>query len=159
MSRIPRLVSYAAIAAVIAVIAVPTVWTVRVAASHSKQALTVIHINRYNTNEKFLGTGKGPALGDRFVFNGNETSGGSQVGRDFGSCTLVAKTRTLCEIQANLWHLGHLEIEGAPTLTSRTTVFAVVGGTGIFAGAHGWALDHSYGKNGSKDHITVYLRP
>ena len=82
------------------------------------------------------------SLGDKFVFSVplDSRSGDARVGREEGECITLqgATPRSYCDFVAHL-DGGDVAAQGTlASITSRPSVFAVVGGTGTYEGATGY---------------------
>ena len=77
---------------------------------------------------------------------------GKQIGSAFVSGTIINNVGAgLVNIEARFPGRRSLELQGATGASGNTNRHAIIGGTGVFTTARGWALSH-------KNHVTVTFR-
>ena len=117
----------------------------------------VMHFHDTTVQQATIDLGAtGLSLGDEFISSENIYHGSHQVGTANVACTVVrlagANSLTQCVVTAVLPH-GQLTIQGANAST-RTTWYAITGGTGAYRDAGGWVKVVNTSDTGSQ--VTVY---
>src|SRR3954452_10467862 len=139
----------AVIAAVVSSVGVVTVASADSRSSGGNHGAKVVKVFERSVVDEFIdvgGTKMGPSVGDEAVFSGDlfrQKSGGSKVGTDGGSCTIVrVKSHSAvghCSVTASFSN-GQITAQGLVEFLNRRQPpfdLAVVGGTGAFEGAGG----------------------
>jgi hypothetical protein len=96
----------------------------------------------------------GPSAGDTFTFTGKLT--GRTSGTEQGSCTLVTATASQCSI-SGFFAAGQLVFEGAVPLDRTHFQVPLVGGTGRFARAGGFADVHVLNATGTEADLVIHV--
>lgn len=104
--------------------------------------------------------GKNPtdvSLGDEIVFTVPLVAGGKKIGREDGVCVLVAKKHgeDLCTSTYAFPHQGTLVTSMIFKPAKKTNHGAIVGGTGVYAGARGTFTIRNETKGGDKATFTL----
>lgn len=97
------------------------------------------------------------SLGDELVFTIPLTAGGKKVGRVYGVCVVVVKQhgKDLCTSTYAFPHQGTLVTSMIFNPAKRTNQGAIVGGTGVYAGARGTFTIRNETKGGDKATFTL----
>ena len=77
--------------------------------------------------------------GDSIVFKAGLRQGNASIGEARGDCTAAFDAKFLCELVFTLDHHGTLALQVFFNLANPEGDYVVTGGTGEFAGKHGWA--------------------
>lgn len=99
-----------------------------------------IAVIEHPTDEKTIDLGdKGDSVGDLLVFANPlfDAANKSQVGTDQGSCVRTVPGKSWECLWTNTLKDGNITVEGPFSDTATDDVFAVIGGTGKYAGARG----------------------
>jgi hypothetical protein len=96
----------------------------------------------------------GPSAGDAFTFTG--TLAGRQNGSEQGACTFVTAAVTQCSITAFL-PTGQVVFEGQLPFDQTHFQVPIVGGTGQFARARGFADVQVTNATGTIDDVTMHI--
>jgi hypothetical protein len=104
--------------------------------------------------------GKNPSdvsLGDEIVFTVPLVAGGKKIGRENGVCVLVAKKHAedLCTSTYAFPHQGTLATSMIFKPAKKTNYGAIVGGTGVYAGARGTFTISNETEGGDKATFTL----
>ena len=100
----------------------------------------VIRVLSKPSEEKFVDLdGRGPTLGDMFVFRSELTMKGKRVGHTGVVCTVTSKKHeeVQCLGTARFGHRGQITVQGLIAGSPRAFRLAINGGTGAFEGAEG----------------------
>jgi len=99
-----------------------------------------IAVIEHPTDEKTIDLGaKGDSVGDLLVFANPlfDSANKTQVGTDQGSCVRTVAGKSWECLWTNTLKDGNIMVEGPFSDTAKDDVFAVIGGTGKYAGARG----------------------
>jgi hypothetical protein len=96
----------------------------------------------------------GPSAGDTFTFTG--TLSGAKSATEQGSCTLATATAAQCSITA-FFAAGQLVFEGSVPLDQTRFQVPIVGGTGRFARAGGFADVHVLNATGTEADLVIHV--
>lgn len=153
-----RTVPLAAVCVLIlaAVFAAPT-WVARGASSHGRSFSTVLHLTEVAADMHYSDVApKGPSAGDTITGWNHIEEPGKRVGIDNGLCSAFSKAYLTCDVEVTIFGRGRLEFQGTYAFNPTSLLkYAVIGGTGEFAGARGQALVKV--KNQTTTLIDVYL--
>jgi len=147
-----RLVPFAAVLAVAVTLAV---WITASASvpSATSAILAPIHFQTVQTSEHISLNGAtdqkptGATIQDTF----NAMSAGREIGHGFITGTFINNAGfSLVNIEVRFLHRGHLELQGVWG-SGHNNTSAIIGGTGVFATARGWAHGHN-------NNVTVTFR-
>lgn len=92
-----------------------------------------------------------PRGGDRLTFTNDDVTGGKKIGHDQISCIAVSPHSAQCSATF-LLDRGEIVAAGALPLnpTPKVVMLAITGGTGSFAGVHGFLTSTSISQTRSK---------
>ncbi len=127
----------AVVGAVAAVVALALSTVVQAAADDDQHR--TVRVRSVNVEEKFLDlNGRGPSLGDDFVFSSNLWRNGQRVGRAGVSCTVTSLRHQefQCLGTVRLGN-GQITIQGLLADEPELFAFPVTGGSGAYTGADG----------------------
>ena len=139
-----RLVPFAAVLAVALTLAV---WITASAGGwpQGSSPLPTMHFTAVATSTHYSlngATQKNP-VGATFQETLNFISSGKQIGRGFIAGTIVTNAgASLVNIEARFPHRGRVELQGVWGSGNNNTS-AIIGGTGVFTTASGWAIGHN----------------
>jgi hypothetical protein len=141
-----RLVPFAAVLAVAVTLAV---WITASAAvpRSNPQVLVPMHFTTVKTSSHLSPNGATQKKLAGATIQGTDklVSAGRQIGRDFALGTFINNAGWgLVNIEVRFSHRGRLELQGTIPPSGNTKTFAIIGGTGVFATARGWAVSHGH---------------
>jgi len=110
------------------------------------RTFTVLSVQKQFTTVPQISKTSPPRIGDRMIFNDVDYNRVAQFGKPAGArigttdnlCTIVSMSELQCTLVAHV-PTGALVATGSVNVNSHVTNFAITGGVGSFAGAHGSA--------------------
>ena len=130
--------------------------------AHPQGAATTLTLVEQEGSARFIdnpprhGKRRPPSTGDQLILTGVDfdASGRKRLGRSYLSCTFIGRNTMSCTGTIDLVD-GQLTIQGVAR-DEKTTVVAVTGGTGRYAGAHGTM---SITETGERETAVITLQP
>ena len=106
------------------------------------------------------GKNQRPSAGDQFVFTGELlTRSGKHAGKLHATCTITAAGKPMVSTCLGTFGLQGGQLEAQTTITdgAKADHIAIVGGTGVYAGARGDVISVSRGENSPFSDDTIRL--
>ena len=160
-----KFVSASALLVIAAVALVPTATAAPRNATAAKAKSVTIHLVRKDVGFNFVdnpprqGFNSPPLIGDQFALTSDLFStSGARTGTFDATCTVTRGGVNLRQACYGFYSLKGGQISGMALVTnSNTTHVAIVGGTGVYEGVTGSAVEVSRGDNSPITDITVHL--